>query len=68
MSMSYLVDEDANHISLSSFQRSERSTKVELDIVLLPFHTDAKQYATPAVQVHPKIMCQEVAKPFRIQA
>jgi hypothetical protein len=66
--LSYLVDEDANHVSLGSFQGSEPTTEVELYIVFFALHTDAKQYATLAVQVHPKIMSQEVAELFWVQA
>jgi hypothetical protein len=40
----YFVDEYPHHISLAPLQEPKSAAKVELHVILLPFHADSKKY------------------------
>ena len=66
--MSYLVNEYPHHITLATLQRSESTSKVELYVVLLAFHTHPQEDTPACIQIEPYIMYKEVPEPLRIKA
>jgi len=64
----HLVDENSQHIRLGSLQTPESTTEIKLDIVLLSFHTNSDQNSPLGIEIHPKFMSQEIAKPSRVEA
>lgn len=66
--MAHLVDKDAHHVTFRSLERTESPSKVELQIVLLTFHTDAEEDATLTVQIHPLVVRQEITVATGVEA
>lgn len=68
-----LVDNHASHIVLRSLEESERSPKVEPNVVLLPLHADPHHQPAIdrplilALQPQPEVPRQEVAKLGRVE-
>ena len=65
--MSHLVNEYPDHVSLTTLQRPESTTKVELNVVLLPFHTHSQEDAPICIEIKPQVMYKEVPEPLRIK-
>jgi hypothetical protein len=66
--MSYLVNEYSHHITLTTLQRSESTSKVELNVVLLAFHTHPQEDTATCIEIEPYVMHKEVPEPLRIKA
>ena len=66
--MSYLVNEYPHHITLTTLQRSKSTSKVELNVVLLAFHTHPQKDTSACIEVEPYVMHKEVPEPLRIKA
>jgi hypothetical protein len=66
--MSHLVNEYPDHITLTTLQRSESTTKIELNVVLLAFHTHSQKDTPSRIEIEPHIMHKKVPEPLRIKA
>lgn len=66
--ISHLVNKYPDHITLTTLQRSKTTAKVELDVVLLAFHTHSQKYAPARIEIEPHIMHKVVPEPLRIKA
>jgi hypothetical protein len=66
--MPYLVNEYPHHITLTTLQRSESTSKVELNVVLLAFHTHSQEDTPVCIEIEPYVMHKEVPEPLRIKA
>jgi hypothetical protein len=66
--MSYLVNEYPHHITLTTLQRPESTSKVELNVVLLAFHTHPQEDTPACIEIEPQVMHKEVPEPLRIKA
>lgn len=63
----HLVNKHPNHVVLGTLERAERTTKEELQVVLLALHAHAEQDAAMCIEVEPQIVRHEVSEPLRIQ-
>lgn len=66
--MSHLVNKYPDHITLTTLQRSESTAKIELNVVLLAFHTHSQKDTPSRIEIEPQIMRKKVPEPLRIKA
>ncbi len=64
----YLVDEYPDHITLATLQRTESTAKVELDVILLAFHTYSQKDAPARIKIEPQVVYEEIAESLRVKA
>jgi hypothetical protein len=64
----YLVNEYSDHIALATFQRTESAAEIELNFVLLAFHTHSQKDAPIGIEIEPYVMHEEVSETLWIKA
>src|ERR1700733_9521265 len=62
-----LVDEYPCHVAFSSFQGTECTPEVELNVILFALHADPNQNAPLRIQVEPQVVRKIVAEAIRVQ-
>ena len=63
-----LVNKYPDHITLAALQRTKSTAKVELNVVLLAFHTHSQKDAPGRVEIEPQVVHEEIAESFRVKA